>query len=116
MAITGRHNPKKSKSPHPIQHSTFNIQQSAFINQQSICMAREKSFGRGRTSAKLLHFRKPPLPPVQRRNFSQKATEGDPINVYSAAWMNSFGSISDPTFHAPERSLPRPVQPLDATA
>jgi hypothetical protein len=42
--------------------------------------------------------------------------KGDPINVYSAAWMDSFGSISDPTFHAPERSLPRPVQPLDATA
>ena len=44
------------------------------------------------------------------------ANENDPITTYSAEWMDSFGSISDPAFDAPERPLPRPVQPVDTDA
>ena len=37
-----------------------------------------------------------------------------PAATYSAEWMVAFGSIGDPSFLAPERSLPAAVEPLDA--
>jgi len=35
-------------------------------------------------------------------------------SAYSAEWLASFGSITDPSFDAPVRALPPAVKPLDA--
>jgi len=40
------------------------------------------------------------------------AHEDESTCAYTPEWMESFGSISDPAFHAPERPLARPVETL----
>jgi len=36
------------------------------------------------------------------------------LAVYSAEWLEAFGSIADTAFETPTRDLPRPVEPIDA--
>ena len=57
-----------------------------------------------------------PLPDWATEQLSRLAAHADeiPAATYSPEWMVAFGSISDPSFHAPARPLPVPVEPLDA--
>lgn len=57
-----------------------------------------------------------PLPDWATEQLSRLAADAEdaPANAYSGEWMEAFGSISGPTFHAPSRPLPSPVEPLDA--
>ncbi len=60
------------------------------------------------------HNRKP-LPDWAAEQLGRLAADADGSpGTYSAEWMAAFGSIGDPSFRAPERTLPTAVQPLDA--
>ncbi len=58
------------------------------------------------------------LPDWAAEQLSRLAAHADeiPAAAYSPEWMATFGSISDPTFYAPARPLPGPVEPLDAAS
>lgn len=68
-----------------------------------------------RLDALAAHNRKP-LPDWAAEQLGRLAADVDktPPATYSAEWMAAFGSIGDPSFRAPERSLPTAVEPLDA--
>ncbi len=57
-----------------------------------------------------------PLPDWAAEQLGRLAADAGEISVatYSPEWMAAFGSIGDPSFHAPERPLPSAVEPLDA--
>lgn len=57
-----------------------------------------------------------PLPDWAAEQLGRLAADADeiPAATYSAEWMAAFGSIEDPSFHAPKRVLPTAVEPLDA--
>ena len=59
-----------------------------------------------------------PLPDWAAEQLSRLAANADevPSAAYSLEWMAAFGSISDPSFNAPARPLPLPVEPLDAAS
>ncbi len=56
-----------------------------------------------------------PLPDWAAEQLGRLAADADeiPAATYSAEWMATFGAIGDPSFLAPERSLPAAVEPLD---
>ncbi len=68
-----------------------------------------------RLDALAAHHRKP-LPDWAAEQLGRLAADAGeiPSATYSAEWMATFGSIADPSFLAPERSLPAAVEPLDA--
>jgi len=57
-----------------------------------------------------------PLPDWAAEQLGRLAAHADeiPAATYSAEWMAAFGSVNDPSFSAPVRSLPAAVAPLDA--